>query len=398
MDIIGLSRGSKLKGLQLIGTGDFTHPKYFAELKSKLEEVPDTGLFSYDKMHFMLTSEVCTIFETAGKSRRVHHIIHAPSIEIVEQVNELLSKYGKLASDGRPMLRISAAGLVELLMGVSKDIMITAAHIWTPYFSVFGSKSGFNSVDECYEDQTKNIFSLETGLSSDPQMNWRFSKLDKYTLLSNSDSHSATPWRLGREANVFELDKFTFKQIYDAIRSKDKKKFLYTVEVDPNYGKYHFDGHKDCNISMSPEETKKLGGICPRCKRKLVIGVLNRVEQLADRPDGFMPKDAIPFKSLLPLYEIISFATGTASLYSKKVIDIENKLLDRFGSEFNILLNVSREELAKVVDEKIADSIIKIREGKVKFIPGYDGVYGKPIFDGSKIDKYSSGQKDLKEF
>jgi uncharacterized protein (TIGR00375 family) len=397
MDVAGLSRGAKLKGLKLMGTGDFTHPSYFEDLKSKLQDAGD-GLFMYDDVYFMLTAEVCTIFELSGRPRRVHHVIHAPSLEIVEQVNELLAKYGNLSSDGRPMLNISAAGLVELLIGVSKDIMLTPAHVWTPWFSIFGSKSGFNSVDECYGDQAKNIFSLETGLSSDPQMNWRLSQLDRFTLLSNSDSHSANPWRLGREANVFELEKVAYKEIYDAIKGKDKKKFLYTVEVDPNYGKYHFDGHKDCNISMPPSESKRLNGICPRCKRKLTIGVLSRVEELADRPDGFMPKDAIPFKSLLPLYEIISFATGTASLYSKKVLIIENKLLDRFGSEFNVLLNVTREELAKVVDEKIADAVLKIREGNVKFVPGYDGVYGKPIFDGGGIENYSSGQKSLSEF
>ena len=396
MDIVGLSRGAKLKGLQLMGTGDFTHPKYFAELKERLQDA-DNGLFTFNDVHFMLTSEVSTIFESGGRPRRIHHIIHVPSFEIVEQVNELLTKYGNLSSDGRPMINISAAHLVELLMGVSKDIMVTAAHIWTPFFSVFGSKSGFNSVEECYEDQTKNIFSLETGLSSNPEMNWRLSQLDKFTLVSNSDSHSANPWRLGREANAFELSKLSYKELYDAIKNKDNKKFLYTIEVDPNYGKYHFDGHRDCNMSMSPEESKKLNGICPKCKRRLTIGVLHRVEELADRPEGFVPKDAIPFKSLLPLYEIISFATGTNSLYSKKVLLVENKLLDRFGSEFNILLNVSREEIVKVVDEKIAEAIIKIREGRVKFEPGYDGVYGKPIFEGM-IEKFKSGQKSLSEF
>lgn len=399
MDLEGLSRGAKLKGLNLLGTGDFTYPKYFSEIRSKLKEIPDSGIFSYDDVYFMLTCEVGTSFIVDNKLRRVHHIIHAPSIDIVEQINEVLSKYGNLSIDGRAMLKMSAAELVEVLMAVSKDIMITSAHAWTPFFSVFGSKSGFNSMEECYQDQAKYIFSLETGLSSDPLMNWRLSSLDKFALLSNSDSHSANPWRLGREANVFELNNLTYWDIVDSIRKKDKSRFLFTIETSPSYGKYHLDGHRNCAISLEPNETKKLNGICPKCKRKLTIGVLNRVEELADRPEGFIPKDAIPFKTLLPLYEIISFVTGVNQLYSKKVIEEQNKLIDRFGNELNVLLNVSKEELSKVTSEKVADAIIKVREGKVKFEPGYDGVYGKPIFNGKPtIKKSFISQKALTDF
>ena len=245
MDIDGLSRGAKIKGLDLLGTGDFTHPNYFREIKSKLKEIPGTGIFSYDDMHFMLTCEVGTTFILDGKARRVNHIIHSPDFEIVEQINEALSKYGNLSSDGRPMLNMSAAELVEILIGISKDLMITSAHAWTPFFSVFGSKSGFNSVEDCYQDQTKHIFSLETGLSSTPDMNWRLSSLDKFSLLSNSDSHSTNPWRLGREANVFELEKLNYWEIVDAIKNKDKSKFSFTIETSPEYGKYHLDGHRN---------------------------------------------------------------------------------------------------------------------------------------------------------
>lgn len=398
MDISGLSKGAKIKGLNLLGTGDFCHPRYFSELKSKLLEISGTGIFIYDDVYFMLTCEVGTSFILDNKIRRVHHILHAPSFEIVEQISEKLSNYGNLSIDGRPMLKMSAAELVEALMNISKDIMITSAHAWTPFFSVFGSKNEFNSVEECYQDQTKHIFSLETGLSSTPDMNWRLSSLDKFTLLSNSDSHSANPWRLGREANVFELNKLTYWEIIDAIKNKDRSKFLSTIETNAEYGKYHLDGHRNCNVSLEPKDTKKINGICPKCKRKLTIGVLNRVEELADREEGYVPKDAIPFKALLPLYEIISFVTGVNQLYSKKVIEEQNKLIDRFGNELNVLLNVSREELVKVTSEKIANAIIRVREGDVKFIAGYDGVYGKPVFNGEITKRNYIGQKTLSDF
>ncbi|MFH8109605.1 MAG: endonuclease Q family protein [Candidatus Aenigmatarchaeota archaeon] len=400
MNLEGISNGAKIKGLNLVGTGDFTFKKWFDELKKKLKPVEDSGLFEYNKTLFMLTSEVATYFEFERMIKRVHHVIHAPTFDVVEQINEALSKFGSLASDGRPILNLTAAELVEILMQISKDILIYPAHAWTPWMSCLGSRSGFDSIEECYQDQTKNIFALETGLSSDPAMNWRLSSLDKFTLLSNSDSHSPHPWRLGREANVFDLEKVTYWEILDAIKKKDKKRFLYTVEVDPNYGKYHFDGHRNCSISLHPKDAIKLNNICPKCKRKLTVGVLHRVEELADRPEGFIPRDAIPFKTLLPLYEIISFAWGSGELYSKKVLEEHDKLIEKFGNELNVLLNVPKEELLKVTNEKIAEAIIKVREGKIKYIPGYDGNYGKPIFDEGveiKREKFPV-QKNLKQF
>ncbi|MEM5794227.1 MAG: endonuclease Q family protein [Candidatus Aenigmatarchaeota archaeon] len=400
MNLEGISNGAKIKGLNLVGTGDFTFKKWLDELKKKLKPVEDSGLFEYNKTLFMLTSEVATYFEFEKMIKRVHHVIHAPTFDVVEQINEALSKFGSLASDGRPILNLTAAELVEILMQISKDILIYPAHAWTPWMSCLGSKSGFDSIEECYQDQTKNIFALETGLSSDPAMNWRLSSLDKFTLLSNSDSHSPHPWRLGREANVFDLEKVTYWEILDAIKKKDKKRFLYTVEVDPNYGKYHFDGHRNCSISLHPKDAIKLNNICPKCKRKLTVGVLHRVEELADRPEGFIPKDAIPFKTLLPLYEIISFAWGSGELYSKKVLEEHDKLIEKFGNELNVLLNVPKEELLKVTNEKIAEAIIKVREGKIKYIPGYDGNYGKPVFDENfeiKKQKFHV-QKNLKQF
>jgi len=793
MDIVHLARGAKLKGLQLLGTGDFTHPDWLNELKNKLKPAED--LFVYNDVYFMLTGEIATIFTHEHKTKKVHHVLHAPNFEVVEQINEVLSKWGRLQSDGRPMLTVSAAEMVEAVMGVDKNIFIYPAHCllpneiiitnpdvkeiqnakegdrifthigelqkiekvlirdykgnikkivpwyfsagikitpehpflaiktikncnggrgvckpskehtrncyrhcykkykptwieakdleigdvllypritqikdvgelevkifiknvgnlpnkiklnldfcklvgyylaegyvngrdgigfsfnkkteikyvrevkklvkkifginakkgktkgdlifysknlmylfeslfyknhdknasnkclpswmlflskkkqveifkcwwrgdvgstssrllynqmkiiclrlgiipctridkkeshkkrgkhsignrnieakndnyllehlaffedefnllkekefsvftpktdrrhawmdkeyayipirkmaifpyngkvfnlevskdnsfltesaaihncWTPWFGVLGSKSGFDSMEECYQDQIKNIHGLETGLSSDPPMNWRLSALDKFTLLSNSDSHSPHPWRLGREANVFDLKKVSYKEIHDAIKEKDKKRFLFTVEVDPNYGKYHFDGHRNCSINLNPTDAKKHNNICPRCDRSLTIGVLHRVDDLADRPDGYVPKDAIPFKSLLPLYEIISFVTGTNQLYSQKVIVEQDKLIDKFGSEFNVLLDVTKEELMKVTNEKIADAIIAVREGKVKYVAGYDGVYGRPVFSEEEFEKIekqqkakASEQRSLKDF
>ena len=380
MNLDGMVRGAKIKGLNLLGTGDFTFPLWLKELKQKLKSL-ENGLFEYENVYFTLTTEVATYFNYEGKMKRIHHVIHAPSFEIVDQINEALSKFGNLKADGRPILNLTATELVEILMQISKDILIYPAHAWTPWMSCLGSKSGFDSIEECYQDRVKYIFALETGLSSNPPMNWRLSKLDKFTLLSNSDSHSPWTWRLGREANVFELKKLSYWKILDVIKNKDKKRFLYTIEVDPNYGKYHWDGHRNCGISLHPKDAIKLNNICPKCGKKLTIGVLHRVEELADRPEGFVPKDAIPFKSLLPLYEIISFATGVNQLYSRKVLKEHDKLIENFGNELNVLLNIEREKLLKFTNEKIANAIIKVREGKISFIPGYDGVYGKPIFD-----------------
>ncbi|MBU5537433.1 MAG: endonuclease Q family protein [Candidatus Aenigmatarchaeota archaeon] len=393
-----LSEGAKIKGLNLLSAPDFTHPIWLKELRSKLIEEHE-GIFNFNGINFILTTEIATIETFQGKTRHVHHNIHAPSFDVVDQINEALGKFGDLKADGRPMLTVSPAEIVEILMQISKDILIYPNHAWTPWRSVFGSINGYNSLEECYQDQSKHIFALETGLSSDPPMNWMWSKLDEITLLSNSDAHSANPWRLGREANVFELDELTYNEINDAIKKKDKKKFLFTIEVPPEYGKYHITGHRRCNVSMHPKDAIRINNRCPRCRKKMTIGVLQRVEELADRERGFVPKNAIPFKTLLPLYEIISFVAGTGELYSKKVVEEQNKLINKFGSELNVLLNVSREELVKVTNEKIAEAIIKVREGKVRFNPGYDGFYGIPIFDDNIQTKESFvEQKSLTDF
>jgi len=318
-------------------------------------------------------------------------VILTPSVETAAQINDRLAKYGSLNADGRPTLNLDAPHLVEEVMEVSNDNMVFPAHAWTPWFSIFGAFSGFNSVEECYQDMTKHIYALETGLSSDPPMNWRLSKLDKFALVSNSDSHSFWPWRIGREANVFELDKPSYYEILDAIRAKDTKRFKFTIETDPAYGKYHWTGHRNCNVSFSPQEAIKLGNICPVCRRKLTKGVEQRVEELADRPYGFRPNGAIGFMHLLPLSEIIATVLRVDSPSTQQVWSIYNRLVGKFGDEYSVLIDASREALSEVVDAKIAEAIVNVREGRVKVRPGYDGVYGQLIiFDESTREKVFS--------
>ncbi len=382
MDLEHMADGARAKGLNLLGTGDFTHPRWFSELKAKLEPLSGTGLYSYKGLTWMLTGEVSTVYEQEGRKRKVHHLIYAPDLETVAQIGAALSKYGNLSSDGRPVLTgINSAELVEVLTALSSSVVIIPAHAWTPWFGMLGSKSGFDSLEECYQDQAGKIFAVETGLSSDPPMNWRLSSLDKVALVSNSDAHSPNPWRLGREANVFELARLTYRGVFDAIRQKDRAKFLFTIEVDPAYGKYHYSGHKECGVSLTPSEAGRFGNKCSNCGRKITVGVLQRVEELADRPEGRRPNGAIPFRSLLPLYEVISYATGKNRLYVKSVIEQQDKLIGRFGSELSVLLDAPEEELLRSASPEVAEAIMAVRENRVSFTPGYDGVYGSPKFD-----------------
>lgn len=397
MTIEGLAKNAAIKGIDILGTGDFTHPKWLSEIRKKLSF--NDGIYDFDKIKFIPSGEISLIYKQDGKSRRVHHLILAPSFDIVDQINEWLDKKGRRDYDGRPIFGFSSIEFADEMMKISEKIEIIPAHVWTPWYSIFGSMSGFDSLKECFREKTKYIHAIETGLSSDPLMNWRVSFLDDITLVSNSDSHSPYPYRLGREANAFDLKKITYDEIISSIRTKNN--FLFTVEVDPSYGKYHFDGHRNCNFSCAPEESKKLHDICPGCGSKLIIGVLNRVEEMADRKEGFMPKGAVPYKSLIPLSELIAFTVGTA-VFSKKVDEAYSQFIMHFGNELNILLNAEHEEL-KRVSEKIADIIIKNREGKLKIIPGYDGVYGKITLDDEEIkaDGISSFKKKsrtLKDF
>jgi uncharacterized protein (TIGR00375 family) len=376
-----IARFAKIKGLNLVGTGDFTHPKWLKELQETLIREENTSLYKLrsqsSQVNFMITTEVCTIFSFQNESKKVHHVILTPSVETAVQINDRLSKYGDLASDGRPTLNMDAPGLVEEVMEVSNENMVFPAHAWTPWFSIFGAFSGFNSIEECYQDMTKHVHALETGLSSDPPMNWRLSKLDSYALVSNSDSHSFWPWRIGREANVFELEQLSYHEVVDAICCKDWKRFKFTIETDPAYGKYHWTGHRNCHVALSPQEAIKLGNVCPVCRRKLTKGVEQRVEELADRPVDFEPENAIRFKRLLPLSEIIAAVLSSDSPSTQKVWGIYNSLVERFGNEYNVLIDASIDALSAVTIREVAEAIVKVREGKVRVIPGYDGVYGR---------------------
>ena len=376
-----IARFAKIKGLNLVGTGDFTHPKWLEEIRETLVPEQDTGLYTVagkadSPVRFMLTTEVCTIFNFGNEVKKVHHVILTPSLETAVQVNESLSRYGDLAADGRPLLNTTAAQLVEEVMAVSGGNMVFPAHVWTPWFSVFGAFSGFDSIEECYQDMTKHIHALETGLSSDPPMNWRLSRLDRFALVSNSDCHSFWPWRIGREANVFDLERVSYSEVVDAICSKDPGRFKFTIETDPAYGKYHWTGHRKCNVSLSPQEAEKFGNVCPVCRRKLTKGVEQRVEELADRPVDFKPECVPGFMRLLPLSEIIATVLGAASPSTQAVWKVYNSLVGKFGNEYTVLIDAPRDALAEV-DAAVADVVVKVREGVVHVVPGYDGVYGK---------------------
>ena len=267
MNIDGIARFAETKGLTVVGTGDFTHPKWLKELQADLDEMPSAGLFRPAKTHsqtcFMITGEVSTIFISEGQTKKIHHLILTPSLETAMQINDRLTRYGDLSLDGRPTLEMTAAHLVEEVMAVSPWNEVIPAHVWTPWFSLFGAFSGFDRIEDCYQDMTKNIHALETGLSSDPPMNWRLSALDQYTLVSNSDSHSYWPWRIGREANVFNLDTLTYSKVIDAVRSKDTERIELTIETNPAYGKYHWTGHRNCGVSLPPHEAIKFSNLCP---------------------------------------------------------------------------------------------------------------------------------------
>jgi uncharacterized protein (TIGR00375 family) len=372
MDIKHLAQWAKFKGITLMGTGDFTHHLWLEELKHTLEDCGN-GLFKHAGIYFMLTAEISSIYSKGNRGYRIHNLIFAPSFAAVDKINQaLFSRGANLSSDGRPIVGIPAAELARIVFDIDENCMVVPGHIWTPWFSLFGSMSGFDKIEDCFEDQTPKIFALETGLSSDPAMNWRLSALDRFTLISNSDSHS--PQKIGREANVFncELDYADIRQV---LKNKDRSKFLYTIEFFPEEGKYHFDGHRLCGIRLSPQETAQQGGKCPKCGKPVTVGVLNRVEKLADRPEGFKPPNAIPYKNLIPLDEIIASAKGLA----KGAVSVEREYqlyLAKFGTEFDILLKASPAELNKNLPPKVAEGVLLARQGKVNIKPGYDGEYG----------------------
>lgn len=372
MEILSLAKWAKIKGISMLGTGDFTHPLWFSEIKDKLEET-DYGVYGYEGINFMLTTEVSNIYFKAGRTRKVHNMIFAANFKIAEEINKLLGEYGALESDGRPILGLECEKMAKMLFAIEPEILIVPAHAWTPHFSIFGSNSGFDSPEECFEDQTQKVFSLETGLSSDPAMNWRWSKLDRFCLTSNSDAHS--PSKIGREANVFS-GKINYKDLRDILKTKDRKRFLYTIEFFPEEGKYHWDGHRACKARLSPDESMRIHNQCPVCGKNVTVGVMHRLSKLADRKDGFVLESSPQFKSVVPLAEIISESLNM-SPDSATVEKEYFQLVKNFGSEFKILLYAPEEELAEKCPPKIVKGIINMRMGNVDVIPGYDGEYGK---------------------
>ncbi len=403
------------KGIDIVASGDFTHPAWFAHIKDCLEEIGESGLYrlkNADAGHntpsysppqrggdsatvspplrggagggvwprFILSTEVSCIYKHKEKTRRLHLVILAPNIAAVEKLNKALEEKGvNLKSDGRPIMGLSAKRILQMLLDLDSRFMLIPAHAWTPWFAIFGSKSGYDSLEECFEELTPHVRAIETGLSSDPAMNRRWSALDNITLVSNSDAHS--PDRLGREANVFQFDDeadITYEEIIRIIKEGDKKKFLHTIEFYPEEGKYHFDGHLDCAVCLSPAETKKNKSLCPRCKKPLTIGVLHRVDDLADRAEKDIPRENfIPHKYIVPLRELLAGVYGVGP-NSKKVDNEYQRLLKKMGSEFSILLDKSEEEIARAAsDSRVAPAIQSMRAGQVKISPGYDGKFGQ---------------------
>ncbi len=391
LNIKTLEIGAREKGIQLLGTGDFTHPQWFAELKRDLREA-ESGFFtnknspfSAEKQpRFILTSEISCIYKKNDQVRKIHALVIAPSFEIAEKINAALAKIGNIKSDGRPILGIDVKELLKIIIDISSECLFVPAHCMTPWFSIFGSKSGFDSVQECFEEYSNHIYALETGLSADPAMLWRLPDGRRLTLISNSDAHSAE--KIGREANVFNCD-FDYNGVMSAIKENNPEKFLYTIEFYPQEGKYYNDGHSNCKINFSPDESKKNKNECPVCGQSLIIGVLNRIETLADKPAGFIPEKAVPFKNIIPLKEIIAHVLGQGTI-SKAVSREYQNLIKAHDNEFNILLDADTNEIARTSSPEIAQGIEKARKGEVELIPGYDGIFGRiKIFVEPKKNK-----------
>lgn len=375
---------AKLKGISVIGTGDFTHPKWFKEINEKLESTGN-GLFKLKKefmaddipdsckadVSFMLTAEISCIYSKNRRTRKIHSILFVPDFANAAKINIALAKIGNLNADGRPILGLDAKELLRIVLNSSPDALLVPAHAWTPHFSIFGAESGFDSFEECFEDLTPHIYAIETGLSSDPFMNWRLSALDKITLISNSDAHS--PSKIGREANIFDTE-ISYKAMVDAIKAK--KGFMGTIEFFPQEGKYHYDGHRTCGISMSPKETLRHHYLCPVCGKKVTVGVMHRVENLADRNEGFKPAGSPSFHSIIPLPEIIAEVLRVG--INSKAVDKEyQNLLQKLGNEFKILMDVQLGDIGHASSNLMKEAISRMRKGDVHIAPGFDGEYGK---------------------
>ncbi len=383
-----LHRWAQLKGIGVVGTGDFTHPRWFAELQEKLEPA-EPGLYRLKPelagradaevaercrapVRFMLTAEISSIYSRGGRTRKVHNLIFAPSFTTVAKLSARLARVGNLESDGRPILGLDSEELLRIVLDVAPEAMLVPAHAWTPHFAVFGANSGFDSLEECFGDLAPHIKAIETGLSSDPPMNWRLSQLDRITLISNSDAHS--PSKLGREANVLETE-LSYRGIVEAFASGDPQRFLGTIEFFPEEGKYHYDGHRSCGVRLAPEETRRHDFLCPSCSKPVTVGVMHRVEKLADRPPGHRAAKALPYWNLIPLVELIA-EVHAAGVATKAVTEAYFDLLAQLGNEFHILRHAPIPEIEAKGGELLGEAIRRMRAGDVTIAAGYDGEFG----------------------
>lgn len=405
LSLESLYQWAQIKGIDIIGTGDFTHPQWFQELQTKLmsdgsgffrlKEPPQNSALSDLKhqgrdVRFCLTTEISTIYSHGNQLHKNHHLLYAPDLETVSKINTKLAGMGNLNADGRPILRLPARDLLEIVLEVSNRAYLIPAHIWTPWFSTLGSKAGYNSIEACFRDLTAHIFALETGLSSDPVMNWKLSALDCYTMISNSDAHS--PQKLGREANLFDTD-LTYDAMFEAL--KTRQGFLGTFEFFPEGGKYHMDGHRKCGICVDPTATQAYKGLCPVCSKPLTVGVLHRVEELADRPQPRQPEGAPNFEYLIPLPEILS-EIKSASPNSKVVQQQFWQIIGAFGNEFTFLRKVPLEDIQQHLGQVFAEAIRRLRNQQVCLTPGYDGLYGTiHVFQPGELQQLN-GQRSLR--
>ncbi len=373
-----IAKACERKGIQFVGTSDAFHPAWRKHIDDVLEENKGGTFTLRDQSshtHFLLSTEISCIYKRAGKVRRVHHILLFPSLKALDHVRDaLLARGANLKSDGRPIVGIDSEELLKMVLDADERAMLIPAHAWTPWFGLFGSQSGFDAMEECFGELSRYIYAIETGLSSDPLMNWRLSKLDSVFLVSNSDAHSLE--NLGREANVFEMSAPSYDEMYRILKEHDENKFIETIEFFPEEGKYHADGHRSCNFWCTPEQTKKYKGVCPKCSKPLTIGVLHRVSDLADRdPKPKRPSHSAPYRSIVPLAEIIS-SVYQVSKKSKRVTKEIDRLMETHHSEFQLLLETTEEELRTIASPEIVDAILAVRAGDVDLTPGYDGEYG----------------------
>jgi len=392
LELPSIAAACEVRGIDIVATSDFTHPAWFSHMQDFLIE-DTTGIYKLkdnsSSTRFILGTELSCVKKHKDKTRRVHVCVFAPNLEVVEKFNKTLDEMGfNLKSDGRPILGLTVKQLLEIMIEVDERMVMIPAHAWTPWFGIFGSKGGYDTLEEAFEELTSHIFAIETGLSSDPIMNWRLSMLDDIALISNSDAHSCA--KLGREANVMQFESdysVTYDEIMGILRENDKDRFLYTIEFYPEEGKYHYDGHRNCKFVCAPEETKKLKGICPKCKKPLVIGVENRVHELADRSIEDIEKvksKKIPYKSLVPLPEIIADVFG-CGVNTKKVKIQYDEMIEKIGNEFYILLEADLNKIEKNSLKQIADAVDRVRKGNIFVSPGYDGEFGVvKVFEGNK--------------